>query len=154
MPATPALLLVAAFGAIAAVPVRAQAPAPQPSPAPPAQTADLAAGLSGPWELAAATRTEACRLILRAQKSDKGDYFLGMPPACRHAMPALAKVGRWGLPDAMHLTLDEPGGSAVLTLALDGNTFSGRQGSRAFTLTRIGAAPPFMTAWRTPAGRE
>ena len=140
MPATSAMLLVAAFGALYAVAAHAQAP--QPGTAPAAQTAELAAGLAGTWELAVDNRTEACRLILRAQKSDKGDYFLGMPPACRHAMPGLAKVGRWGLPDATHLTLDEPSGTPVLVLAIAGSSFSGVQGSRAFKLTRIGTAGP------------
>ena len=105
----------------------------------PSQTADLAGKFAGTWELAVDNRAEACRLLLRAQKSDKGDYFLGMPAACRHAMPWLAKVGRWGLPDATHLTLDEPGGAAVLTLVAAGDGFSAT-GSRVFTLKRVDAA--------------
>ena len=134
MPDTSAMLLVAAFGLAALGPAAAQ-PTHAEGPSP-----ELAAGLAGTWELAVDDRSEACRLVLRAQKSDKGDYFLGMPPACRHAMPSLAKVGRWGLPDATHLTLDEPGGAAVLSLALAGSTFTGTQGARVFTLTRIAAA--------------
>ena len=115
--------------------------------APQRQAGDLA----GTWELAVDNRAEACRLLLRAQKSDKGDYFLGMPAACRHAMPWLAKVGRWGLPDATHLTLDEPGGTAVLTLAAAGDGFSAA-GSRVFTLKRVGGADAEAVPLDGPGG--
>ncbi len=115
--------------------------------APQRQAGDLA----GTWELAVDNRAEACRLLLRAQKSDKGDYFLGMPAACRHAMPWLAKVGRWGLPDATHLTLDEPGGTAVLTLAAAGDGFSAA-GSRVFTLKRVGGADAEAAPLDGPGG--
>ena len=54
-------------------------------------------------------------------------------------MPWLAKVGRWGLPDATHLTLDEPGGAPVVTLAAAGDGFMAT-GSRVFTLKRVGGA--------------
>ena len=127
MPKRSTLALALVLAAVGAA--RAQdAPAPR-------QASDVA----GTWELAVDNRTEACRLLLRAQKSDKGDYFLGMPAACPHAMPFLAKVGRWGLPDATHLTLDEPGGAPVLTLASAGDGFVAA-GSRVFTLKRIGGA--------------
>ena len=89
-----------------------------------------------------ATGPRPAGVILRADKSDKGDYFLGMPAACRHAMPSLAKVGRWGLPDATHLTLDEPGGTPVLTLAAAGDGFAATEGKLAYTFTRVGAAAP------------
>ena len=117
---------------------------------PPSQTTDLAGKFAGTWELAVDNRAEACRLLLRAQKSDKGDYFLGMPPACRHAMPFLAKVGRWRLPDATHLTLDEPGGAPVLTLAAADDGFAAT-GSRVFTLKRVGADPAEAAPLEGPA---
>ena len=113
----------------------------------PRQPGDLA----GTWELAVDNRSDACRLLLRAERSDKGDYFLGMPAACRHAMPWLAKVGRWGLPDATHLTLDEPGGTPVVTLAATDNGFIAA-GSRIFTLKRIGAADAETAPLAGPAG--
>jgi len=129
MPANPAMpWTVALVVALANAGAWAQAPR---------QPAELA----GTWELAVDNRSAARRLILRAEKSDKGDYFLGMPAACRHAMPSLAKVGRWALPDATHLTLDEPMGTPALTLAVAGDGFVGTEGQRAYTLTRVGPAP-------------
>ena len=134
MPATPAMPLAAVLVLLAgaAPPLAAQQPEPAAQPR-------SAAALAGTWELALGRRSEACRLLLRAEKSDKGDYFLGMPAACRHAMPALSKVGRWGLPDATHLSLDEPGGAPVLVLAAAGDGFAA-SAPRAYTLTRIGGA--------------
>ena len=81
--------------------------------------------LAGTWELAygktgSAKAGAICRIQLRAERSDRGDYFLGMPPACRHAMPIVATAGRWAAPDETHLTLDNPGGQALLTLAATG----------------------------------
>ena len=54
-----------------------------------------------------------------------------MPPACRHALPGLAAIGRWGVPDAAHLTLDDPSGRALLTLAAadDGFASAGAEGT-------------------------
>jgi hypothetical protein len=60
-----------------------------------------------------------------AAKSDKGDYFVGVPPACRHAMPAFAKLGRWALTDSTHVTLDDPSGTPLLRLEAQGEWFSG-----------------------------
>ena len=58
-----------------------------------APQARQAADIAGTWELAVDNRAEACRLQLRAQKSDKGDYFprhaCGVP-----ACDALARQGR------------------------------------------------------------
>ena len=111
-----------------------------------------AADRAGTWELAFGQRAEACRLLLRAAQSDKGNYFLGMPAACRHAMPSLAKVGRWSLPDATHLTLDEPDGAPVLTLTAAGDGFVGTDGARAYRLTRLGGTGAKATALDAPQG--
>ena len=135
-----AAVLVMGLTAAAAAQEALVPPAQAPSPAA-ALAGKLAGKLAGTWELAVDRRAEACRLQLRAEKSDKGDFFLGMPAACRHAMPWLAKVGRWGLPDAAHLTLDEPSGAPVVTLAASGDGFAAT-GSRIFTLTRVGGATP------------
>ena len=136
MPANPAIPLVAALGLAVLVSAHARSQSPQATPA------NLAADLAGTWELAIDGRSEACRVILRAEKSDKGDYFLGMPAACRHAMPSLAKVGRWGLPDATHLTLDDPSGTPVVTLAAAGGGFVATENKLAYSFTRVGAASP------------
>jgi Protease inhibitor Inh len=117
----------------------------------PATKSDLATKYAGSWELAVDNRAEACRLLLRAEKSDKGDFFLGMPAACRHAMPWLAKVGRWDLPDATHLTLEEPGGVPVVTLAATSDGFVAA-GSRIFTLRRIGGDAAEGSPLDGPAG--
>ena len=136
MPVSPAMLVAAALAM--AVPGTAAAQQAAVATAPQRPPSDLA----GTWELAIGHRSEACRVILRAEKSDKGDYFLGMPAACRHAMPSLAKVGRWGLPDATHLTLDDPSGTPVVTLAAAGDGFVATEGKLAYSFVRIGAAEP------------
>ena len=72
--------------------------------------------LAGIWTLSLDKGT-SCRVMLRPQRTDLGDYFLGMPAACRHAMPQLETVGRWAQPDAAHVTLDDPAGKPILALA-------------------------------------
>ena len=82
------------------------------------------ADLAGTWVLSFDKTGASCRVTLQAARSDNGDYFLGMPSACRHAMPGVAAVGRWSMPDDAHVTLDEPGGKALLLMAADGDGFS------------------------------
>ena len=81
------------------------------------------ADLAGAWELSFDKTGSVCRVLLRAEKSDKGDFFLGMPTACRHAMPGIAAVGRWSMPDDGHVVLGGPGGARLLTLDASGDGF-------------------------------
>ena len=87
-----------------------------------ARTAD---DVVGQWDVIHEHGRRPCRITLNAERSDKGDFFVGVPVACRRGMPMLAKVGRWTLADATHLTLADPGGRAILTLVADGDAFSG-----------------------------
>lgn len=96
------------------------------------------ADLAGTWELSHNRSATTCRLTLRPARSDKGDYFLGMPAACRHAMPGLETVGRWAMPDASHLTLDNPAGSPVLAFMSDGDAFTAQAPMGTYTLKPIG----------------
>ncbi|WP_158810325.1 AprI/Inh family metalloprotease inhibitor [Beijerinckia sp. L45] len=82
----------------------------------------------GQWDVMREQGSRPCRITLNGERSDKGDFFVGVPVACRRVVPILAKVGRWTLGDATHLTLMDPGGRALLALAADGDAFSG-QGS-------------------------
>ena len=124
------LLLAAALVGAAAAPALARQPA----------------DLAGLWDLSFDKTGATCRIQLRADKSDKGDFFLGMPSACRHAMPGIAAVGRWGVPDDGHLTLDEPGGKALLALDASGDGFALAGPVGTYTLrpvaTGYSAAPP------------
>ena len=95
------------------------------------------ADLAGPWEISDSKTRDACRVLLRPQKADNGDFFLGMPPACRHAMPELAKVGRWAMPDPTHLKLDDPAGGQLLLLAADHDAFTATSGDRVYTLKAV-----------------
>lgn len=88
-----------------------------------AKTAD---DVVGQWDVMRDQGTRPCRITLNSERSDKGDLFVGVPVACRRAVPMLSKVGRWSLGDATHLTLSEPGGKAVVILAADGDAFSGQ----------------------------
>lgn len=96
------------------------------------------ADLAGTWDLSLDRAGTSCRVMLRAERSDKGDYFLGMPPACRHAMPGIEVIGRWAMPDDSHLTLDDPAGTAVLTFAAEGSRFTAKGPGGTYALKPIG----------------
>ena len=100
------------------------------------------ADLVGTWELAFNKTGSSCRVMLRTEKSDKGDYFLGMPSACRHAMPGIAAVGRWSMPDEGHVVLGAPGGARLLTLAASGDDFVDAGPDGTFTLRRLANSVP------------
>ena len=110
------------------------------------------ADLAGVWALSLAQSHASCRIVLQAQRSDRGDYFLGMPAPCRHAMPGVERVGRWTMPDPLHLALEDPSGAAVLTfIALD-NGFSAAAPEGTYALAQIGPASPAAPAQiREPA---
>ena len=120
MPATvrrSRLLLLVLLPGLGVVPARADPALVSPGSGP--ATTSPAVQLAGLWTLSL-DKSATCRLMLRPQRTDAGDYFLGMPTACRHAMPQLETVGRWSAPDATHLTLDNPAGKPVLALAASG----------------------------------
>jgi hypothetical protein len=96
--------------------------------------------LAGPWTLFF-DRGASCRIILRPQRTDAGDYFLGMPVACRHAIPQLQTIGRWASPDTSHLTLDDPAGKPVLAMASTGTGgFAASRPEGRYTLIAVTAA--------------
>ena len=98
------------------------------------------AEMVGTWTLSFDKTGSTCRVMLRAEKSDKGDYFLGMPAACRHAMPGIAAIGRWAMPDESHVVLGDPGGATLLTLAASGAGFADVKGGGTFALEPVAAA--------------
>lgn len=124
--------LAAGAGFAAAAPLAPVAP----QTAPTRKPADLA----GTWELSLARSGARCRVMLRAERSDKGNYFLGMPAACRHAMPAIETIGRWTLPDGDHLTLDDPAGQHVLVFAAAGTGYTAEGSGGTYRLIRIDAS--------------
>jgi hypothetical protein len=81
--------------------------------------------IAGVWEITRDQGPRPCRISLNAERSDKGDFVAGIPPACRRAMPILGKAGRWSMTDSAHLALTTPGGESVLDLSREGNAFSG-----------------------------
>ena len=119
--------------------------------------------LAGVWALTFDKTGANCRVVLQAARSDRGDYFLGMPSACRHAMPGVAGVGRWSVPDDGHVVLSDPGGTPLLTLAAENDRFvlAGPVGTYALTPAGSGlsvaAAPPapelIQVASRQSAGQ-
>jgi hypothetical protein len=105
--------------------------------------------LVGTWELRVDNAASACRVLLRPDKSDRGDYGLGMPAACRYSMRDLARIERWAMPDANHLALMDPTGTPILVLATASDGFSAAFGDRVYTLreiaTRNGSPAAFST---------
>jgi hypothetical protein len=93
--------------------------------------------LAGTWDLRLVDAGASCRVMLRAQATDKGDYFLGMPAACRHAMPALEAAGRWTMPDDTHISIASPAGIQILTLTANGNGFTAQGPGGVYALTPI-----------------
>ena len=110
------------------------------------------AEMAGPWVLSFDKTGASCRILLQTDKSDAGDYFLGLPSACRHAMPGIAAVGRWAMPDDTHLTLDAPGGARLLTLVAtaDGYTAANPVGTYNLKMVAVGRS----AAADGPSGAE
>lgn len=98
------------------------------------------AALAGPWQLSFGGTRASCRIQLQAARSDSGEFFLGMPPACRHAMPDLAAAGRWAVIDGAHLVLAAPGGRTLLTLTAVGDGWIAAGPTGTWTLTPASAA--------------
>ncbi len=119
-----------------------------------AASARQPADLAGTWELSFDKTGSVCRVLLRAEKSDKGDFFLGMPPACRHAMPGIAAVGRWSMPDDGHVVLGDPGGAQLLTLAVSGDGFANASLVGTFTLKPVANGRSAVSAGLTPVEPE
>ncbi len=83
--------------------------------APPAAalTLDGPEAAIGIWNLTTSPGPNSCRLTLRGEQVH-GGFFVGMPPACRHALPVLANVVAWMLPGDNHLDLADPYGKPLL----------------------------------------
>ena len=119
-----------------------------------AASARQPADLAGTWELSFDKTGSICRVLLRAAKSDKGDFFLGMPSACRHAMPGIAAVGRWSMPDDGHVVLGDPGGAQLLTLVASGDGFANAGPVGIFTLKPVANGRSAVSAGLTPVEPE
>jgi len=97
----------------------------------------------GQWDLSASPGAHSCRLTLRGERV-AGGFFVGMPPGCRRALPGLASVVAWSLPDNSHLDLADAYGKSQLFFALsEGGRLAaaGAQGE-AYVLTFVEGAPP------------
>lgn len=72
-------------------------------------------GATGVWKLSQGAGRE-CTIQLRAEA--KGAVrAVGIPPGCRHTMPAVAKVAGWKLPAPERLELLDQSGASVLAFA-------------------------------------
>ena len=81
--------------------------------------------ITGVWTVTRDQGQRQCRISLNAERTDKGDFIVGVPPACRHALPLLAKAGHWSMTDSTHLALTTPDGESVLDLSRQGDAFTG-----------------------------
>jgi hypothetical protein len=98
----------------------------------------------GQWDIALAPGAKTCRLTLRGERVH-GGFFVGVPPACRHAMPVLATVAAWSLPGDNRLDLADVYGKPLLDFAVekeDRFTAAGPQGEtyRLALIERVPAA--------------
>jgi hypothetical protein len=96
----------------------------------------------GQWEVSTSHGANTCRLTLRGEQVH-GGFFVGMPAACRHALPILSNVVAWILPGDNHLDLADAYGKALLDFApSEGDRFAaaGPQGE-SYVLTFIAGAP-------------
>jgi hypothetical protein len=81
------------------------------------------AGMPGVWQITRDQDARQCRISLNAERTEQGDFIAGIPPACRHAMPVLAKAASWSMTDTTHLSFTGSGGESVLDFTRDGNAF-------------------------------
>ncbi|MCB1534818.1 MAG: AprI/Inh family metalloprotease inhibitor [Rhodoblastus sp.] len=86
-----------------------------------AQSEQTAAGV---WRLSQGAGRE-CTIQLRAEARGAG-RAVGIPPGCRHAMPAVAKVAGWKLPEPQRLELVDKGGASVLAFAQENGELSAK----------------------------
>ena len=115
-----------------------------------AASARQPADLAGTWELSFDKTGSVCRVLLRAEMTDKGDYFLGMPTACRHAMPGIAAVGRWSMPDDGHIVLGDPGGAKLVILDAAADGFAGAGPVGTYTLKPLASGRSAVSSGLTP----
>ncbi len=126
------------FVVISAGPVVAQQrPADRPAAPPIIRT------ISGVWELAAQGGARSCRITLTAVGSAHG-YQLGMPPACRQAVPATGAATAWSYNADGTISLRDAAGASVLDLwrSPDGPTFTAKAGADELVLSPISGQPP------------
>ncbi len=99
--------------------------------------------LSGVWELAGQGGARSCRITLTSQIVAHG-YGLGLPPACRQALPVMASASVWSYNSDGTISLRDGAGISVLDLRRtpDGPTFNARSGTDELVLTPISGQPP------------
>jgi hypothetical protein len=141
-----ALLLALAAAGLWPAAGRAQQPAKKPEP--PA----LVKTLSGVWELVDAKSAKSCRLNLTTDTVLHG-YLVGLPPACRMALPAVNGVTSWTYNSDGSISLRDPGGVSVIDLRRDrpGPSFAANTAQGELTMTPINAAT--AAAVTKPGGR-
>ena len=86
-----------------------------------AQSEQTAAGV---WRLSQGAGRE-CTIQLRAEARGAG-RAVGIPPGCRHAMPTVAKVAGWKLPEPQRLELIDKSGASVLAFAQENGELSAK----------------------------
>lgn len=105
--------------------------------------------LSGVWELTEAAGTRSCRLNLSTDAVAHG-YLLGMPPACRMALPVVNGAVSWTFNSDGSISLRDPGGVSVLDFRRDrpGPSFAAKtaQGELVITPANAPAAAAKPTA--------
>lgn len=74
---------------------------------------------SGVWELSRDNGARKCSIQLRTDSSSHGNA-VGLPPGCRHAMPAVANVVNWSLTSPDRIALGDRGGVAILAFKANG----------------------------------
>ena len=75
---------------------------------------------AGVWELSRDDGQRKCTVQLRAEPGAAGNA-IGLPPGCRHAMPAVANVAGWTLPAADRIEFKGQGGVSILSFSARAN---------------------------------
>jgi hypothetical protein len=96
----------------------------------------------GQWDLSLSPGAHSCRLTLRGERV-AGGFFVGMPPGCRRALPALSSVVAWALPGDNHLDLADAYGKPQLDFALSeaGRLAAAGVQGETYLLTFVEGAP-------------
>lgn len=106
-------------------------------PEPPA----LVKTLSGVWELTDAKTSKTCRMNLTTDTVLHG-YLVGMPPACRMALPVINGVTSWTYNSDGSISLRDPGGVSVFDLRRDrtGPSFAARTAQNELVMSPVNGA--------------
>lgn len=98
------------------------------------------ATMAGPWEAASESHPRKCRILLNGAREGEERLVVGMPPACRMALPGLVAVAQWALTADRKIKLLAADGREIATFeGGSGGSFRSAIGDEGIVLNPIGA---------------